>query len=85
MTPSYDDQLVVINLSLVFFLEPPSCSCSYLFICIAFCDQRDVSLHVHVLHIVGLVVLRVNDVCFHIHVNAPAGHFTFVILCKRGV
>jgi hypothetical protein len=22
-------------------------------------------------NIVGLVVLRLNDVCFHIHVNAP--------------
>jgi hypothetical protein len=42
-------------------------------------------LHVHVLHIVGLVVLRLNDVCFHIHVNALDGHFPFVILCKRGV
>jgi hypothetical protein len=42
-------------------------------------------LHVDVLHIVGLVVLRLNDVCFHIHVNSPAGHFSFVILCKRGV
>jgi hypothetical protein len=63
MALSYDDQLVVINISLVFFLEPPSCSCSYyLFACIAFCYQRDVSLHVHVLHVVGLVVLRLNDV-----------------------
>jgi hypothetical protein len=44
-----------------------------------------VSMHIHILHIVGLIVLRLNDVCFHIHVNAPAGHFTFVILCKCGV
>jgi hypothetical protein len=51
----------------------------------AFCYQRDVSLHVYVLHMVGLVVLRLNDVCFHIHVNALAGHFTIVILCKCGV
>jgi hypothetical protein len=57
----------------------------YLFACVAFCYQRDVSLHVHVLHIVGLVVLRLNDVCFHIHVNAPAGHFPFMILCNCGV
>jgi hypothetical protein len=86
MALSYDDQLVVINLTLVLFLEPPSCLCSYyLFACIAFCYQCDVSLHVHVLNIVGLVVLRLNDVCFHIHVNAPGGHFPFVILCKCGV
>jgi hypothetical protein len=77
---------VVINLSLVFFLEPPSCSYSYLFICMhCILYQRDVSLHVHVLPIVGLVILRLNDVCFHIHVNATAGHFPFVILCKRCV
>jgi hypothetical protein len=38
-----------------------------------------VSLHIHVLHIVGLVVLKFNDVCFHIHVIAPAGHLLFVI------
>jgi hypothetical protein len=76
MTPYYDDQLVVINLSLVFILEPPSCSCLYLFI------------YLHVLHFVinvMLVVLRLNDVCFHIHVNAPAGHFPFMILCNCGV
>jgi hypothetical protein len=86
MALSYDNQLVVINLSLVFFLEPPSHSCSHLlFACIAFCYQRDVSLHVHVLHIAALVVLRLNDVCFHIHLNAPAGHFSDVILCKHGV
>jgi hypothetical protein len=58
MTPSYHDQLVAINLSLVFFLEPPSVHAHfYLFACIAFCYQRDVALSIHVMHIVGLVVL----------------------------
>jgi hypothetical protein len=58
MTPSYDDQLVVINLSLVFFLYHYHVHDHiYLFACIAFCYQRDVSLHIHVLHIVSLVVL----------------------------
>jgi hypothetical protein len=44
-----------------------------------------VSSHIHVLHIIGLVVLRLNDLCFHIRLNAPAGHFPFVTLCKCGV
>jgi hypothetical protein len=58
MTPSYDDQLVAINLSFVFFLEHHHVHPNvYLFACIAFCYQRDVSLCTHVLHIVGLVVL----------------------------
>jgi hypothetical protein len=33
------------------------CTLSNLFVCIAFCYQCDVSLCIHVLHIVGLVVL----------------------------
>jgi hypothetical protein len=58
MKLSYDDKLVVINLSLVFFLEPHHVHDHvYLFACIAFCYRRDVSLCIHVLHIVGLVVL----------------------------
>jgi hypothetical protein len=76
MALSYDNQLMVINLSLVSFYNHHHVHAHiYLFACIAFCYQRDVSLHVHVLHIVRLVVLRLNDVCFHIHVNSPTGNF----------
>jgi hypothetical protein len=58
MTPSYDDQIVVINLSSVFlFRTTIMYNHIYLFACIAFCYQRDVSLCIHVLYIVGLVVL----------------------------
>jgi hypothetical protein len=65
---------MMINLWLliyVFFLDHHHVHAHiYLFACIAFCYQCDVSLHVHVLHIVGLVVLRLNDACFSFHVNA---------------
>jgi hypothetical protein len=58
MTPSYDDQLAVTNLSLVFLFRTTIMFMTiYLFACIAFCYQRDVSLCIQVLYIVGLVVL----------------------------
>jgi Na+/alanine symporter len=58
MTPSYDDQLVVINLSLVFLSRTTIMyNHIYLFACVSFCCQRDISLCIHVLYIVGLVVL----------------------------
>jgi hypothetical protein len=77
--------IVVINLSLVFFLEPPSCSCSYLFICMhcillwtwccfeytCFAHSR-LGCFIYLMMYASVSMLMLE-------------YFPFVILCKCGV